>query len=50
MPTNQNSELSPVIKRSEKIKTVVYKEGHNAAAVSCMIASRHQKGSFGLEN
>jgi hypothetical protein len=46
MPTNQNSELSPVIKRSEKIKTVVYKEGHNAAAVSCMIASRHQKGSF----
>jgi len=28
----------------------VYKEGNDAAAVSCMIASRHQKGSFGLVN
>jgi hypothetical protein len=29
---------------------VVYTEGYNDAAVSCMITSRHQKGSFGLEN
>jgi len=28
----------------------VYKEGYNVAALNCMIASRHQKGNFGLEN